>query len=346
MNNKIIFLSAILFSAVMSAQVKIGGTDGTPNANAMLEVESTTKGVLLPRVALTSTAAFAPLTAHVAGMTVYNTATAGDVTPGQYYNDGTKWNRIVNSSEVPAGVVVTANNGLTKTGDNIALGGNLTASTTVTTTAANDLTIATTAAGTTGKLKVTGLAATTAVQLPTDKIIVQDAAGVLKTANVSDFARTKNTTVYRAENDGAWSLLGLTIGGTNWSKINLQTGDTKLGDPTLFSNGNYTVPSTGIYAVNFEVQLEGGVDLGVLGGRNVAILKNNTILEQKIVDAVRVSILGITLASVPVTSTSINTLHSLTAGDVISFGAEGSVLDLGLLTDGKVSIHIYKISDL
>lgn len=331
MNNKIIFLSAVLFSTVMSAQVKIGGTDGIPNASAMLEVQSTNKGILLPRVALTSTTAFAPLAAHVAGMTVYNTATAGDVTPGQYYNDGTKWNKIANSTDIPT--VITASNGLTKTGNNIVLGGSLTAPTSITTTAANTLTLS-------------GLSATTATQLPNDKIIVQDATGVLKTANVSDFSRTKNTTVYRAENDGAWSLLGLTIGGTNWSKINLQTSDTKLGDPTLLSNGNYTVPSTGIYAINFEVQLEGGVDLGVLGGRNVAILKNNTVLEQKIVDAVRVSILGITLASVPVTSTSLNTLHSLTAGDIISFGAQGSVLDLGLLTDGKVSIHIYKISDL
>jgi hypothetical protein len=63
----------------------------TPNADALLDVSSTTKGLLLPRVALTSTTSFAPLSAHVAGMTVYNTATAGDVVPGTYQNDGTKW---------------------------------------------------------------------------------------------------------------------------------------------------------------------------------------------------------------------------------------------------------------
>src|SRR5690606_8893417 len=32
-----------------------------------------------------------PLSAHVAGMMLYNTATANDVVPGIYYNDGTKW---------------------------------------------------------------------------------------------------------------------------------------------------------------------------------------------------------------------------------------------------------------
>ncbi len=95
MNKKIILLSAILLSAIASAQVKIGGTDGTPNANAMLDVEASNKGMLLPRLALVATTNFAPLTQHVAGMTVYNTVTINDVVPGFYYNDGTKWHQMV-----------------------------------------------------------------------------------------------------------------------------------------------------------------------------------------------------------------------------------------------------------
>ncbi|WP_423130039.1 beta strand repeat-containing protein [Gaoshiqia sp. Z1-71] len=61
------------------------------NANADLELASTTKGLLTNRVALTATTNPAPLSAHVAGIVVYNTATSGSVTPGIYYNDGTKW---------------------------------------------------------------------------------------------------------------------------------------------------------------------------------------------------------------------------------------------------------------
>lgn len=80
--------------SAVQAQLKVGNNPGTINANSVLEVESTNKGLLLPRIALTSTTAVAPLAAHVAGMTVYNTATAGDVTPGYYYNDGTKWVRV------------------------------------------------------------------------------------------------------------------------------------------------------------------------------------------------------------------------------------------------------------
>lgn len=104
MNTKIFLLATILFSAVASAQVKIGGTDGKPNESAMLDIEATNKGVLLPRVALVTTDVATPLAAHVEGMTVYNTAstsvsntapTRNRVQPGFYYNDGTKWNQMI-----------------------------------------------------------------------------------------------------------------------------------------------------------------------------------------------------------------------------------------------------------
>ncbi|NQY28437.1 MAG: hypothetical protein HRT69_03090 [Flavobacteriaceae bacterium] len=71
------------------AQVGIGTT--TPNADAQLDISSANRGILMPRIALTATTSPAPLTTDVAGMMVYNTATAGDVTPGFYYNDGAVW---------------------------------------------------------------------------------------------------------------------------------------------------------------------------------------------------------------------------------------------------------------
>lgn len=96
---KNIFLTILTFlgiSSQMTAQVGIGLA--SPNTNAMLEVSSTNKGILLPRVALTATNNASPLSAHVAGMSVYNTATntsvaANPVYPGEYYNDGTQWQR-------------------------------------------------------------------------------------------------------------------------------------------------------------------------------------------------------------------------------------------------------------
>ncbi len=63
----------------------------TPDASAGLDVNFPTKGLLIPRIALTSTTSFLPLASHVAGMVVYNTATSGDVAPGFYFNNGTMW---------------------------------------------------------------------------------------------------------------------------------------------------------------------------------------------------------------------------------------------------------------
>jgi len=78
------------------------GTKAMPfNPDALIDMQSANRGLLLPRVLLTATTNPAPLTAHTGGMTVYNLATTADVTPGLYYNDGTKWNKINNSTYDP-----------------------------------------------------------------------------------------------------------------------------------------------------------------------------------------------------------------------------------------------------
>lgn len=88
-------LLLILFYANVTAQVGIGTL--TPNSDAMLEVVTTDKGILLPRVALQSTAASFPLSAHTQGMIVFNMAQSGTGTamvfPGLYFNDGKNWVR-------------------------------------------------------------------------------------------------------------------------------------------------------------------------------------------------------------------------------------------------------------
>lgn len=90
-----LFLLAGHFVAV--SQIGIGTQ--TPNASALLELNSSNKGLLLPKVSLISTNQSAPLSAHLRGMIVYNTATSAteggfEVTPGMYYNDGSAWIRM------------------------------------------------------------------------------------------------------------------------------------------------------------------------------------------------------------------------------------------------------------
>jgi hypothetical protein len=90
---KKIFVALVLIAGLsVSAQIKIGANPTLINAGSLLELESSTKGLKFPEVALTSTTAWLPLAGtQVMGMTVYNTATAGDVTPGLYTNNGTVW---------------------------------------------------------------------------------------------------------------------------------------------------------------------------------------------------------------------------------------------------------------
>ena len=89
--NLILFTIFSLLSVSGFSQTGINTTSSLPNASAGLDVDFSNLGLLIPRVALTGTANFAPLASHVAGMLVYNTAVAGDVTPGFYQDNGTKW---------------------------------------------------------------------------------------------------------------------------------------------------------------------------------------------------------------------------------------------------------------
>ncbi|WP_447642390.1 MULTISPECIES: hypothetical protein [Chitinophagaceae] len=109
---KFITLSGIFtilaISSMAQSKIKDGTATGSatlPNKDAVLELESGNKGLLLPRIALTATNSPLPLSANVAGMAVYNTTTAGSgataVTPGYYYNDGSQWVKVSSTSALP-----------------------------------------------------------------------------------------------------------------------------------------------------------------------------------------------------------------------------------------------------
>lgn len=88
---KHLFISILLFSAFFAnSQVKIGNNPNTIDPNSLLELESTDKGFLPPRVALNSVSSVAPMTGTVpAGMLVYSTG--GTLTDGYYYWNGIEW---------------------------------------------------------------------------------------------------------------------------------------------------------------------------------------------------------------------------------------------------------------
>ncbi|MDR0865327.1 MAG: hypothetical protein LBO74_10425 [Candidatus Symbiothrix sp.] len=99
---KVLFLMLTLIvmsAAGVNAQVRIGG-DVNPHTSAILDLNATDAanagnlGLALPRVTLNSTTDATTIVSPAAGLVVYNTATAGDVTPGTYYHDGANWVRI------------------------------------------------------------------------------------------------------------------------------------------------------------------------------------------------------------------------------------------------------------
>src|SRR5690349_4067239 len=67
-----IFLSALFSGQDAKAQLKLGGNTGIVRGDALLEMESSRKGLLLPRVNATALTK-APLDTAAAGMMIYNT---------------------------------------------------------------------------------------------------------------------------------------------------------------------------------------------------------------------------------------------------------------------------------
>lgn len=397
MKKTLLYAAFLLWGVITVAQVKIGG-NGIPNPNAMLDVESSNKGFLPPRVELEATDQADPLTSFTAaaGITVYNIATKGSgntaVSPGYYYNDGTKWIRLVNDAE----------NGLhTQTGT-VKLGGELTENTTIATTT-HDLAIK----------DLDEITVNSRDDLNGQKIVVShETSGILKTIDAKVYAPANNTTVYKAKVTNSGSLLNVDIGG-GWRPVNFgdSTDTFQNGAITpMDANGNLTIQESGIYAIGFYFRHGTGVQLSLLdltgGGAGIRIVRNgNTAspLDLKLFSGANISLselfnedgslslpiignLGLldVLNNVPIvnvvvapivntlqsltsvlqlsalvnalvgdnllhliiSSSELNSVYALQAGDVLSFQTRLGGLSLGLLTSSEANLYLYKISEI
>ena len=124
MKNKYTHLKVALTFVVMlasfngfSQNVGINSTGAAPATSAGLDVDFANKGLLIPRVALASTADVTTIPSPTTSLMVYNTANAGvapnNVTPGYYYYTGTAWTRISNGTG--SGWGITGNTGTNAT---------------------------------------------------------------------------------------------------------------------------------------------------------------------------------------------------------------------------------------
>jgi hypothetical protein len=193
------------FSSYAQVGIKLGTgtTFGTKTPSAVLDLGTGIQGLLLPKVALTSKTSQSPLVgasfaaAAPAGMTVYNTATAGtapnNVTPGVYYSDGATWNR---NEEI------IASNGLTKNAENIELGGTLSKHTTIAQNGFNFILKPSTASGMT--FAAGNNTANNRIFMPTDGLEIQSnevtdlTKPILKVMNTGILGGEK----FRVQSDG------------------------------------------------------------------------------------------------------------------------------------------------
>jgi hypothetical protein len=102
MKLKYILLFFITYSTF--AQTGIGTT--TPNASAKLDVYSTNKGFLPPRVTLTSTADASTIASPAEGLLVYNLGSVG-LQAGYYYWNGANWATIATATSAGNGVTAS-----------------------------------------------------------------------------------------------------------------------------------------------------------------------------------------------------------------------------------------------
>lgn len=110
MNKVILRYSGIALVLALSTNVALaqeGFGTNTPDKSAVIDIVSNKRGLLIPRVDLTSTILAAPVSAPAQSLLVYNkntTKSGGttDVTPGYYYWDTDRWVRFAQQEDITA----------------------------------------------------------------------------------------------------------------------------------------------------------------------------------------------------------------------------------------------------
>ncbi|KAF2515555.1 hypothetical protein [Flavobacterium foetidum] len=114
MKNKILCIFIFFGSFITYSQVGIGTP--TPSISSQLEVTATNRGVLIPRINLTSSTDTLTISGgNVNSLLVFNTATISDIKPGYYYWFDSKWNRILVSGETASTAGTVLYNSVTQT---------------------------------------------------------------------------------------------------------------------------------------------------------------------------------------------------------------------------------------
>src|SRR5690625_2944876 len=98
---KPLFLLMVLAAFSLSTYAQVGIGTPMPDPSSQLDIVADDRGLLIPRVALSSTFDDTTISSgNVESLLVYNTATSNDLTPGYYYWAKDHWARLINDSDV------------------------------------------------------------------------------------------------------------------------------------------------------------------------------------------------------------------------------------------------------
>jgi hypothetical protein len=100
-----------LTSPALAQNVSISPTGNAPDNSAALDIRDyTDKGVLIPRIALTSNTDVTTIPSPALSLLVYNTGTGGLTPAGYYYWNGSRWVRLVTMGGSPSDAWLTLGN--------------------------------------------------------------------------------------------------------------------------------------------------------------------------------------------------------------------------------------------
>ena len=247
-------LFSILFFAPMVAQVGIGTT--SPSAGAMLDITSSDKGVLLPRVDIVDLSTVAPIVGGATvGLLVYNTNISSGV--GYYYWNGSSWSAL-SGAAVNEDWELTGNSGTTpgtSSGENY-----------IGTTDTQNLIIATDATERIRILSDGRVAINNTAPSATNLLTVQAATNE---SAVNGFSSGTGIGVF-GENTSS----GTAIFGSNTSTGSAIFGNNSGGGDALVGQTTSSGVSNGLFAVNLDVA--GTAILGGNGSTTYAIPANGS----------------------------------------------------------------------